>query len=88
MKKPSNAQIFESIGTRRSPTFFDTIKYHHQGVDHDVAEIGAQCCRNRRWLEALYCSRWRDGQGNTLTITVKRPSISEFCNKAPISAGS
>jgi hypothetical protein len=80
MKKPSNAQIFGLISTRRSPTGFGTLIYHHQGVNHNPAEIGAQCCRNQRWMEAVYCSRWREGQGNTLAITVKRPSISDFCN--------
>jgi hypothetical protein len=31
---------------RHSPTRFGTLKCHHQGVNHDPAEIVAQCCRN------------------------------------------
>jgi hypothetical protein len=46
MKKPTNALILQCIDTRHSPTCFGTLKWHHQGVNHDPADIGAQCCRN------------------------------------------
>jgi hypothetical protein len=61
-EKPTNAVILQCIDTRHSPIYFGTLKCHHQGVNHDPAEIGAQCCRNQRWMEVVYCSRWRDGQ--------------------------
>jgi hypothetical protein len=38
-----NALIIQCIGNQYSPTCFDTLKCHHQGVNHDPAEIGAQC---------------------------------------------
>jgi hypothetical protein len=43
MKKPSNAIILQCVDTRNSPTCFGTSKCHHQGVNHDPAEISAQC---------------------------------------------
>jgi hypothetical protein len=42
-EKPTNALIIQCIGTAYSPTCFGTLKCHHQGVKHDLAEIGAQC---------------------------------------------
>jgi hypothetical protein len=45
-KKPTNALILQYIDTIHSPTCFGTLKCHHQGVNHDPAEIGAQCRRN------------------------------------------
>jgi hypothetical protein len=56
-KKPTNALILQCSDTRHFPTCFGTLKYHHQEVNHDPAEIGAQCCRNQRWLEAVCCGR-------------------------------
>jgi hypothetical protein len=46
-EKTTNAVILRCIDTRHSPTCFGTLKCHHQGVNHDPAEIGAQCCRNQ-----------------------------------------
>jgi hypothetical protein len=43
MKKPTNALIIQCIGTQYSPTCFGALKCHHQGVEHDSAEIGTQC---------------------------------------------
>jgi hypothetical protein len=45
-KTTTNAVILLCIATQHSPTRFSTLKCHHQGVNHDPAEIGAQCCRN------------------------------------------
>jgi hypothetical protein len=42
-EKPTNALLIQCIGTQYSTTCFGTLKYHHQGVKHDPAEIGAQC---------------------------------------------
>jgi hypothetical protein len=42
-EKPTNALIFQYIDTRHSPTCFGTLKCHHQGINHDPAEIGAKC---------------------------------------------
>jgi hypothetical protein len=47
-KIPTNASIPQYIDTRHSPTCFGTLKCHHQGVNHDPAEIGAQRRRNQR----------------------------------------
>jgi hypothetical protein len=46
MKKPTNAAIVQCIDTPHSPTSFGNLKHHHQGVNHDPVEIGAQCYRN------------------------------------------
>jgi hypothetical protein len=54
MKESTNAVILQCIDTRHSPTGFGTLKCHHQGVNHDPSEIGAQCCRNQTWMEAVY----------------------------------
>jgi hypothetical protein len=47
-KKPTTAVIFHCIDTGHSAACFGTSKCHHQGVNHDPAEIGAQCCRNQK----------------------------------------
>jgi hypothetical protein len=70
MKKPTNTFILQCIDTQHSPTCFGTLKCHHQRVNHDPAEISAQCCGNQRWMEAVYCSRWRDGQDITSNILI------------------
>jgi hypothetical protein len=64
-KQPRNALIIQCIDTLHSPTCFGTLKCRNQEINHDPAEIGTQCCRNRRRMEASYCSRWRDGQNIT-----------------------
>jgi hypothetical protein len=46
-KKPRNALILQCIDARHSPACFGALKCHHQGVNNDLAEIGAQCCRNQ-----------------------------------------
>jgi hypothetical protein len=46
MKKPTNPVILHYVDTRHSRTCFGTIKCHYQGLNHDPAEIDAQCCRN------------------------------------------
>jgi hypothetical protein len=61
MKKPTNAVILQCFGN---------LKCHHQGVNHDPAETGSQCCRNQRWMEVVYCSRWRDGQDILTIMTI------------------
>jgi hypothetical protein len=53
-KKPTNALIIQCIDTRHSPTCFGTLKCHHQGFNHDSAEIGAQCRSNQGWMGAVY----------------------------------
>jgi hypothetical protein len=69
IENPTNAVILQCTDTRHSPTCFGTLKCHHQGVIHDPAEIGAQCCINPRWMEAVYCSRLCHGQDiNILSI--------------------
>jgi hypothetical protein len=50
-EKPTNILIIQYIGTQYSPTCFGTLKCHNQGVNHDPAEIGAQCRRNQRWMK-------------------------------------
>jgi hypothetical protein len=58
-EKTTHAVILQCSDTRRSPTCFCTLKCtHHQGINHDPAEIGAQCYRNQRWVDAVYCSRY------------------------------
>jgi hypothetical protein len=52
--KLTNTLIPQYIDTRHSPTCFGTLKCHHQGINHDPAEIGAQCRRNQRWMGAVY----------------------------------
>jgi hypothetical protein len=42
-RKRTNAVILQCIDILRSRTCFGTLKCHHQGVNHDPAEIGAQC---------------------------------------------
>jgi hypothetical protein len=71
MKPPTNAVILQRIDTRYSPTCFGTLKCHHQGVNQDPAEIGAQCCRNQRRMEGVHCGRWRDCQDNILPQVVE-----------------
>jgi hypothetical protein len=71
IEKPTYALILQCNDTRHSRTCFGTLKCHHQGVNYDPAEIGAQCCRNQRLMEAVYCSRWRDGQDITEFSTLK-----------------
>jgi hypothetical protein len=51
MKIPTNAIILQCTDTRQSTTCFGTLKYHHQGDNHDPAEIIAQCFRNQRWMD-------------------------------------
>jgi hypothetical protein len=51
MKKPTSAVIIQCTDTRNSPTCFGTLKCHHQGVNYDPAEIGAQYCRNLRQVK-------------------------------------
>jgi hypothetical protein len=41
---------------------FGTLRWHHQGVKHDPAEIGVQCRGKQRGMEAVYCNRQRDGR--------------------------
>jgi hypothetical protein len=52
MKKPKNEIILQCIDIRHSPTCFGTLKCHNQGVNHDPAEKGAQCCK-QRWMDAM-----------------------------------
>jgi hypothetical protein len=49
-EKPTNALIIQYIGTQYSRICFGTLKCHHQGVKHDPAEMGAQCCGKLRRL--------------------------------------
>jgi hypothetical protein len=62
MKRLTNSLILQCIYTQHFPTCFGTIKCYHRGDNHDPAELGVQCCRNWRWMEAVHCSRWHDGQ--------------------------
>jgi hypothetical protein len=59
-EKPTNALIIQCIGTQYSPTCFDTLKFHHQGVKHDPAEVGAQCRGKQRRMGAVCCNRRQD----------------------------
>jgi hypothetical protein len=38
-EKPTNALTIQCIGSQYSSTCFGILKYHHQGVKHDPAEI-------------------------------------------------
>jgi hypothetical protein len=60
-KKQTNALIIQCTDTQHTPTCFGTLKYHHQEIKHDPAEIGAQCRKKQRWMEAVYCNWRRDG---------------------------
>jgi hypothetical protein len=55
-EKPTNALIIQCIGTH-SPACFGTLKYHHQGVKHDPAEIGSQRRGKEIRMRAVYCNR-------------------------------
>jgi hypothetical protein len=57
----TNALIIHCIGTQYSPTYFGTLKFRNQGVEHDPAEIGAQCCGKQRRMGVVYCDRRRGG---------------------------
>jgi hypothetical protein len=46
-KKTTNAVTFQCIDARHSPTCFGTLKCHNQGVNHDPAEMCAQCLEIR-----------------------------------------
>jgi hypothetical protein len=59
-KKQKNALIIQCIVTQYSPTCFGTLKFHHQGVKHDLAEIDAQCRGKQRSMGAVYYNRRRD----------------------------
>jgi hypothetical protein len=65
MKKPTNALILLYFSSQYSTTCFCILEYHHQGVNPAPAEIGAHCRGKQRWMEALYCGRWRGGQDIT-----------------------
>jgi hypothetical protein len=41
MKKPTNAVILQCIDTLHSPTYFSSLKCHHQEVNYDPAETRA-----------------------------------------------
>jgi hypothetical protein len=56
-EKVTKALILQGIDTRHSSICFGTLKCHNQGVSHDPAKVGAQCRRNQKWMEAVYCSR-------------------------------
>jgi hypothetical protein len=62
MKKQTDTLIIQCIDTQPSPTCFDTLKGHHQGIKHDPAEKGAQCREKQTWMEAVYCNWRRDGR--------------------------
>jgi hypothetical protein len=64
-EKQTNALILQYIDTRHSSTCSGILNYHNQGGNHDPAEIDAQYHIKQRWMEALYCSRRRDGQDVT-----------------------
>jgi hypothetical protein len=52
MKKQTNALILQRIDTRHTPTCFGTLNaVIRESVNHDPAEIGAECSRNRRWMD-------------------------------------
>jgi hypothetical protein len=57
-------------------------KMPSSGSQHDPAEIGAQCCRNQRWMEAVYCSRWRGQE----IPTIRPPATIDSFHLSLISA--
>jgi hypothetical protein len=61
-EKPTNALIIQCVSTQYSPTCFGTLKCHHHGVKHDLAETGAQCRGKQSRMGAVYCKRRRDGR--------------------------
>jgi hypothetical protein len=51
-EKPTNALIIQY--TQYPPTCFGILKCRHQGVKHDLAEIGAKCSGKLRRMGACY----------------------------------
>jgi hypothetical protein len=58
-EKPKNALYIQCIRTQYFRTCFGILKCYHQGVKHDLAEIGAQFRGKRRRMGAVYCNRPR-----------------------------
>jgi hypothetical protein len=67
--KPSNALIIQCIVTQYSPTCFDTLKCHNQGIKYDPAEIGVQCRGSREGGELYIVT-------GGVMVGISRPSFS------------